>query len=307
MSPLLLAGFFVFVLATVVVAGYFVSRREPVEPETTLPAIPAMIGLDPQEDGIREQILGALHTFGEMMPTAKGSQETVQRRLNYAGYRGPSAITSYFGLKYATGFLSGLALAVTAFHSQGGDLWMAFAGGICGMGFGFLIPERFLDYRISSRNDSLRRALPPALDLMVMSLEAGQPIDQAIVLASRGLEKFSPDLARELLNVYLETRASKSRADSIRNLADRNSEPELRKFCTLLLDSDRFGSSLAPTLRQHSKYLRVRFRQRAQEAARKLTVKMVFPVFFLIFPAILVVTLGPAVLMMMKQLKNLFQ
>jgi tight adherence protein C len=88
-------------------------------------------------------------------------------------------------------------------------------------------------------------------------------------------------------------------------MAERNNEPELRKLCLLLVESDRFGTSLAPTLRQHARYLRVRFRQNAQEAARKLTVKLVFPVFFLIFPSILVVTLGPAALTLVKHLKQI--
>jgi tight adherence protein C len=95
-------------------------------------------------------------------------------------------------------------------------------------------------------------------------------------------------------------RASKARGEALRQMADRNSEQELRRFVQLLIDSDRFGTSLGPTLRQHAKYLRIRFRQRAQEAARKLTVKLVFPVFFLIFPCVLLVTLGPAVMQMHK-------
>src|SRR6202008_1381353 len=110
------------------------------------------------------------------------------------------------------------------------------------------------------------RSLPPALDLIVMSLEAGQPLDHALYLASRGLEKFAPELASEFATVYLETRASKGRAEAIQYLGERNGEPELEKFCNLLLDADRFGSSLAPTLRQHAKYLRIRFRQKAQES-----------------------------------------
>ncbi len=299
----MMAFFFVFVMGAVSLIGYIVyTRRESESPER----LDLMIGDEPESKGLRATLVGMLHSIGESMPSSESSRVVLQKRLGQAGYRSAAALTSYFGLKYACGAVFGVVFCVFALQKQD-DAVMIFVAVACGLGLGFLIPERFLDYLISSRNDRLRRGLPPALDLLVMSLEAGQSLDQAMLLASRGLQKFSPDLANELLTVYLETRASKSRAESIRHMAQRNSEGEIRKFCALLLDSDRFGSSLAPTLRQHSKYLRVRYRQRAQEAARKLTVKMVFPVFFLIFPAILVVTLGPAVLMMMRQLGTLFQ
>jgi tight adherence protein C len=97
------------------------------------------------------------------------------------------------------------------------------------------------------------------------------------------------------------------RADAFRNLAIRTGEPELRKLSNLLIDSDRFGSSLAPALKTHAKYLRTRFRQQAQEAARKVGVKLIFPVFFLIFPSVLLVTLGPACIMMYTQLQVLLK
>lgn len=196
----------------------------------------------------------------------------------------------------------GIALFAIASQTRD-DAGMIFSATVCGLGIGFLVPDRILRAWVRSRHGRLRRSLPPALDLIVMSLEAGQPLDHALYQASRGLEKFAPELASEFSTVYLETRASKGRAEAIQYLGERNGEPEVEKFCNLLLDADRFGSSLAPTLRQHAKYLRIRFRQKAQESARKLTVKLVFPLFFFIFPAILVVTLGPAVLMLMKNFK----
>ncbi len=302
----LMVLFFLFVLGTVSAIGYVAfTRRESAEEATPEP-LELLIGSEPKPEGLRASMVGMLHSIGESMPSSESSRGVIQKRLGLAGYRSAAAITSYFGLKYACGGFLGLVFCLFALQKQD-DAVMIFMAIACGLGLGFLVPERFLDYLISSRNDRLRRALPPALDLLVMSLEAGQSLDQAMLLASRGLQKFSPDLSSELLMVYLETRASKSRGESIRRMAERNSEAEIRKFCALLLDSDRFGSSLAPTLRQHSKFLRVRYRQKAQEAARKLAVKMVFPVFFLIFPAILVVTLGPAVLLMMRQLGSLFQ
>ncbi|MBI4910808.1 MAG: type II secretion system F family protein [Acidobacteria bacterium] len=298
----LLAGFFVFVLGAITLSGYFFTGRK----EETSPRDldgPRELARDPgpltgeEDSSVKSWVLALLRTLGERMPSSPENRRKIEQRLSYAGYRGAPATTAYFGVKSTSAGILGVVLAGLALWNQG-EVIMMFAAAMCGLGFGFLLPERFLDFVISGRNSRLRRALPSAIDLMVMSLEAGQAVDQAILLASRGLERFASDLASELDQVILETRSGSSRAESLRRMSERNSEPEIRKFCTLLLDSDRFGSSLAPTLRQHSKYMRIRFRQRAQETARKITVKMVFPVFFLIFPAILVVTLGPAAMRM---------
>jgi tight adherence protein C len=140
---------------------------------------------------------------------------------------------------------------------------------------------------------------------MVLAMEAGQALDQSIADTSRGLKRTHPDLSAEFAQLYLELRTGGVRADSFRAMAARNKEPELRRFANLLVDSDRFGVSIGPALRTHAKHLRTRFRQQAQEKARKVGVKLIFPVFFLIFPSVLLVTLGPACIMMMQQLKNL--
>jgi tight adherence protein C len=142
---------------------------------------------------------------------------------------------------------------------------------------------------------------------MTMGIEAGQSLDQSIADVSRGLRTTHPELSSEFAQLYFELRASSSRASALRNIAARNNEPELRKVANLLIDSDRFGTSLGPALRGHVKYLRMRFRQQAQEAARKVGVKLIFPVFFLIFPSVLLVTLGPACIMMYQQLNNLLK
>lgn len=298
----ILVGFFAFVLGSVTLIGYLVTRRQektedlPTDwkGQTTLTSPDEPDGIDPQALAI------ALFTwFGGLLPASEASRAKLERRLRYAGYRGPSPYSLYFGLKVSTALGLGVTFCVLAIWLQQ-DASPGFAALVCGLGLGFLVPERLLDSRISSRNGKLRRSLPPALDLVVMSLEAGQSIDQALLAASRGLRVLMPDLSSEFAQTHVEARISNGRADAIQAMADRNSEPELKKLCQLLIDSDRFGSSLAPTLRQHSKFLRIRFRQRAQESARKLTVKLVFPLFFLIFPAILVVTLAPAVLSFRK-------
>jgi tight adherence protein C len=123
---------------------------------------------------------------------------------------------------------------------------------------------------------------------------------------ARELESSHPDLARELASVPPGILSTRSRQDQLRQLLNQNQEPEIRRFAQVLLDSDRFGTSLAAALRNQTRYLRTSLRQQAQEQARKVSVKLVFPVFFLIFPAVLLVTLGPAVLQLMDSLQSGF-
>jgi tight adherence protein C len=173
------------------------------------------------------------------------------------------------------------------------------------LGFGFLAPDRVLEYVARSRGDRLRRGLSSALDLLVLAVEAGQSVDAAVLETSRGLRGSHPDLAAEFTQLHLELRAEATREDALRNLAARTQDQEIRKFAALMLDTDRFGSSLGPALRAHSHYLRTRSRQMAQERARKVGVKLIFPVFFLIFPSVILVTLGPAVILIFQQMSRL--
>jgi tight adherence protein C len=198
-----------------------------------------------------------------------------------------------------------LAAAWASLTFGAGELSSALLPAICGLGFGYLLPDRVLDRLARRRIDRMRRGLPAALDLLVLSIEAGQGLDAAILDTSRGLRGTHPDLATEFTQLQLELKANTSRADALRNFATRAKDLEVRKFANLLIDTDRFGTSLGPALKTHARYLRIRFRQVAQERARKVGVKLIFPVFFLIFPSVILVTLGPAVILIFTQMKNL--
>jgi tight adherence protein C len=137
---------------------------------------------------------------------------------------------------------------------------------------------------------------------MVVSVEAGLALDQAIQYVSREVAITHPDISDEFQLVNLEIRAGKRRIDALRNLAERTGEPELRKLVAILVQTDRFGTSVADSLRTHSEYMRVRRRQEAEERAAKVGVKLVFPIFFLILPSILVVAAGPGLLQVFKYL-----
>ena len=292
-------AFFGFVLTAVVVAGYFFMQRAARRTD-----VPAGLTTEPALPPSRAMFFDLFRSIGENFPAAKDQQNTYRIRLASAGYRWPSALPVFYGIKFGSAlFVAGLLGTATLIYR--GDASTTLIPIICGLGIGFMLPDRVLTSRIRARRQRLRSAVPAALDLMVLGIEAGQSLDQSIADASRGLKRTHPDLSGELAQLFLELRASASRADSFRNFGARTKEPELRKLANLLIDSDRFGVSLGPAVRTHAKYLRTRFRQQAQEAARKVGVKLIFPVFFLIFPSVLLVTLGPAVMLMFQQLKTL--
>ncbi|RPI07700.1 MAG: type II secretion system F family protein [Acidobacteriales bacterium] len=167
---------------------------------------------------------------------------------------------------------------------------------------GYLGPGFYLESLVSARQERIRLSLPDALDLMVVSVEAGLGLDQAIRSVSEQLKNAHKEICEELGLVTLEMRAGKRRSDALKNLADRTGEVELRKLVAILIQADRFGTSIADSLRTHSDFMRVRRRQDAEERAAKVGVKLVFPIFFFILPSMLVVAAGPGLLQIFKNL-----
>jgi len=293
----LLVSFFLFVMGSVVtLCGLFLWRTE--HAATPEPAL-GLIGRP--RAGLREQVTGTLRLIGEILPNPFVSVEESQRSLIAAGYRQPSAITVFFGLKSFCALMFALVLGWVGLLGRG-EPAAAFIMAMCGLGFGYLLPDLILRGAIARRVENLERALPPALDLLVLSIEAGQNLDAALLETGRELRSLFPDLAGELAQVQLELRAGRSRTEVLEALGSRTSCEELKKLATVLIDTERFGTSLAPALRTHAKYLRTRRRHQAQEAARKLGVKLIFPVFFLVMPSVFVVTLGPALIQMYQNL-----
>jgi tight adherence protein C len=301
----LMAGFFLFVILAVSAAGYLLVLKPSQQAPATesIPATP-ITWADPEAPALQSFFIETFRAIGEALPGAKDQANPIRKSLVAAGYRWPSALPIFYGLKCAGALLLAV-IASWAAAETGAATSQAIVGLLCAAAFGFLIPDRILDRLAKSRAQRLRRALPAALDLMTLAVEAGQSMDQAMINTSRAIRLTHPDLSQELSILHLELRASSSRADSIRQFGERNQEPELKKLASLILDTDRFGSSLGPALRTHARYLRIRFRQHAQEKARKVGVKLIFPVFFLIFPSVILVTLGPAVILISTQLKTL--
>ena len=161
---------------------------------------------------------------------------------------------------------------------------------------GYLLPSVVLARIAKRRQHRIRLGLPDALDLLVVAVEAGLGLDQAILRVSQELDFAHPDLCAELGLINLELRAGKGRAEALRNLADRTGVDDVAGLVAMLIQTDKFGTSVAQSLRVHSDTVRTKRRQRAEEAAAKTGVKMVFPLVLCIFPSVYVVTLGPAVI-----------
>jgi len=302
MSPAtLLISFFVFTVLAVTAAGYIFVLR----PARASGGQGAPIGLNsPDLPVAQAAVLDVFRLIGEAVPEVGSRHATARDTLAAAGFRWPAAVSVFIGIKCGMALTVGIA-ALWAGLTFGTNRNVLLLPVMCGAAFGYMFPDRVLERLARRRVSELRRGLPAAIDLMVLSIEAGQGLDAAILDASRGLRVTHPALASEFTQLHLELRANPSRIEALQNFANRGRDMELRKFTHLLMDTDRFGTSLGPALRTHARYLRTRFRQAAQERARKVSVKLIFPVFFLIFPSVILVTLGPAVILLYTQLQTL--
>ena len=167
---------------------------------------------------------------------------------------------------------------------------------------GFFGPNEYVRMAAKRRQHQIHRGLANSLDLMVVCVESGLGLDQAIMQVSKDLDRAHPEISEELAIVNLELKAGKRRAEALRNLADRTAVEDLKKLVAVLIQADRFGTGVAQSLRAHSDFMRVQARQVAEEKAAKLGVKLVFPIFFCILPSLFVVTVGPVVMKIVREL-----
>ena len=232
--------------------------------------------------------LGFIKRVGEKAPRSPKELGQLRLRLVQAGFRREEALTIFFGIRVA------MALALFALFSMPIVMPPNIPLALGGVGFGYLMPGIVLARLAKRRAHRIRLALADALDLLVVSVEAGLGLDQALSRVGQELTFAYPDLSDELRLVNLEMRAGKPRPEALRNLADRTGVDDLNSLVTMLIQTDKFGTSVAQSLRVYSETLRTKRRQRAEEAAAKTGVKMVFPLVVCIFPAVWIVTIGPA-------------
>jgi tight adherence protein C len=302
MAILISILFFVLLTAAITVFGYRrYLRPARVMEQLSGPGAFAMPSVDrgkPDEPGL---LVRVIQKVGEELPVNPEDVGLIRRDLVAAGYRDPSAVYLYLGARV----LFCIALALLALYFRSDITSNPILRIVIPVGaalLGYFIPSFYLDHLVSRRQEKIRLSLPDALDLMVVSVEAGLGLDQAIQHVARELMSAHPELCEELELVNLEIRAGKRRLDALRNLAERNGETELRKLVAMMVQTDRFGTSIADSLRTHSDFMRVRRRQEAEERAGKVGVKLVFPIFFLMLPAMLVVAAGPGLLQVFKYL-----
>lgn len=241
-----------------------------------------------------------VRVIGEKVPISPQDATMTRRLLIAAGHRSEQAVGVYYGIKVlsAVAFL-GIGFALQPHLPPGIVRIIVLVAAAAG---GYFAPALVLDILVSSRQDRLKLALPDALDLMVVCVEAGLGLDQALVSVGKELEITHKEISEELRLVTLEMQAGKRRAEALRNLAERTGETEIRKLTAILVQTDRFGTSMAESLRTHSDFMRVRRRQEAEERAAKIGVKLVFAIFFFILPTMFVMVAGPGVLQIFKQL-----
>lgn len=223
------------------------------------------------------------------IPKSPKEMGRLRRRLAMAGYTSPTAVVLYASANLVTPILFGLVALVAV----GGRGWLVVLFAIA---IGYLLPGMLLARKVDLRKREIREGLPDALDLFVVCVEAGSGLDQAIVKASEELGFAYPALAYELRLITTEIRAGKRRVEAFRNFAARTKVDDVQSLVTLLVQTDKFGTSLAQALRTHADTSRTKRRQNAEERAGKLGVKLVFPLVLFLFPALYIVILGPAVI-----------
>ena len=227
------------------------------------------------------------------VPKSPKEMSKVQRRLAMAGLHKPRHVAIYL--------VGEIALPLIAFGTVFivlGRSGLMFAGLAAVMGY--LVPGLIVNRRVRQRQKEIMNGLPDALDLLIVSLEAGLAIDSAILKSAEELRIAYPALAEELHLINVECRAGKPRLDAFKNFAKRTQVDDVRALVAMLVQTDRFGTSIADALRTYAEVSRTKRRQRAEERAAKIGVKLVFPLVFCLFPAFFVVTLGAGVIKLVR-------
>lgn len=234
--------------------------------------------------------------FQQVVPKSPKEMSALRRRMTTAGYRSSTTAVIYAVAEVGLPIIIGGAALLTFGFSK----WYLAAFGAA---LGFVTPSLWLGRKTAQRQKEIRNGLPDALDLMIVCIESGSGIDQAIVKTSDELDISHPALAEELRLISTEMRAGKPRLEAFKNFASRTKVDDVRSLVAMLIQTDRFGTSVAQALRTHAEVSRTKRRQAAEERAAKIGVKLVFPLVFCLFPSLYVAILGPAVVQYVTEFK----
>ena len=295
--------FLAFLMFVVVVAVLtFAGMKMYVRPKEAMERVAG--GIDPLDHVPTHPSL-AIHDLikrlGNFIPQSPKDVTVMQRRLIRAGIRNENALKILYGAKAVCGITLPLLVALLVSTSSAETSNKIF-GVLAAAAVGFFGPNEYVRRMASKRQKQIARGLANALDLLVVCVESGLGLDQAILQVSKELEHAHPEISEEFGFVNLELKAGKRRVDALRNLAERTGVDDLKKLVAVLIQADRFGTGVAQSLRAHSDFMRVQARQVAEEKAAKLGVKLIFPIFFCILPSLFVVTVGPVAVKIMREL-----
>jgi tight adherence protein C len=293
----------VLLFLVITVAGAAAGMRLWVKPKEAIERVTGSTPVHVEEAPIHPSLVfhELVKKLGNLMPVNPRDAGVIQRRMIRAGIRNPNAMKFFYGAKVMFGALLPLlmSLAVAGSPADPGNKVMAV---LAAAAIGFFAPNEYVSIKARKRQKEIRRGLPNALDLMVVCVDSGLGLDQAVVQVAKDLEQAHKEVSEEFAMVNYELKAGKRRIDALRNLAERTNVEDLKKLVAVLIQADRFGTGVAQSLRGHAEFMRIQARQVAEEKAAKLGVKLVFPIFFCILPSLFVVTVGPMVVKIMRDL-----
>ena len=251
-----------------------------------------------------ERLMSVLQALGQQVGSGRKDTTAVRQFLIQAGYFDPNAVSIYWAVRVslpvvlATLAMLGLPLlGVSSAQVLLGVGWMG--------AMGWIGPTFYVRRRLRARQKEVQLALADMLDMLVVCVEAGLGLNQALVRVADEIDHVSPVMSEHLAMVNLEMRAGTPRDEALKNLADRTGLPDIRSLVSMMIQTDRFGTSVADALRVHSETMRTKRRQRAEEAAAKTTIKLVFPLVLFVFPAMFVVVIGPSAIAIFRTFSKL--
>jgi tight adherence protein C len=254
-----------------------------------------------RRDSTRKVVEEILTAVGNRLAKHSGSAGVVAAMLVHAGYRKPAAPAIFWGLRFAATIGLGV-LGFTLAPILGARPFVGVVAALYLAAIGYVAPIFILRSKARKRQKEITLALPDAIDLLVVCVEAGLGINQAMLRIAQEIHHVSILLAQELHMTNLEIRAGRPRNEALRNLAERTGVEDVRGLMSTLVQAERFGTPIGPALRVHAETLRDKRKQRAREAAAKTTIKLVFPLVLCIFPAMFVVIVGPGLIQIMETL-----
>jgi len=300
---LLVAVFFVFLALVVSCAGYFLWVKPAISFDRVLKASDFTGGPNPRKRTLRQKFSYFFGEIGRRLPASTQGGLLLKKELHAAGFKSQTAIAVFSGVRIAVCAL--FLLLGLALRGALSNPLLHLLSPFMLLALGYVAPGFMLGRLIDKRKERIRLGLADALDLLVVSSEAGCSLDQGILNVSREFKTVHPELAEEFSTINFEILAGSSRASALRNFATRTGEDEVRKLVAILIQADRFGTSIADALRTQGQYMRVRRHQAAEERAAKVGVKLVFPIFFFFMPSLVVLVAGPGMIQIVAGFANL--